>query len=104
MPRKPNVNHQVFRSAQPVSSSFCHSFVYQTFINFRLFSATQYSTGLPSGSSVFRGEEMSKEMLDPGSEGTSNHLWGERDTESFTEEGVHALLMARRQLSWGHSH
>ena len=30
---------------------------------------------------------MSKEMLDPGSEGTSNHLWGERNTESFTEEG-----------------
>ena len=26
-------------------------------------------------------------MLGPGSEGTSNPLWGERNTESFTEEG-----------------
>lgn len=40
VPRKPKMNHQVFRSAQPVSSSFCHSFIYQTFINFLLFSVS----------------------------------------------------------------
>ena len=104
MPRKPKMNHQVFRSAQPVSSSFCDSFIYQTVINFLLFSVIQYNTGLPSGSSVFWGEEMSTEMLDPGSGGTFSYLEGEGDTESFTEEGVHALLMAQCQLSWGHGH
>ena len=31
-------------------------------------------------------------------------IWRERGTQSFTEEGVHALLMAQRQLSWGHGH
>ena len=81
MPRKPKMNHQVFRSAQPVSSSFCDSFIYQTVINFLLFSVIQYNTGLPSGSSVFWGEEMSTEMLDPGSGGSFSYLEGEGDTE-----------------------
>ena len=31
-------------------------------------------------------------------------IWRERGTQSFTEEGVHALLMAQCQLSWGHGH
>lgn len=90
MPRKPKMNHQVFRSAQPVSSSFCDSFIYQTFINFLLFSVTQYNTGLPSGSSVFCGEEMSTEMLDPGSGGTFSYLEGE-GTQRVSQRRVSTL-------------
>ena len=102
-PESLQVNHQVFRSAQPVSSSFCHSFIYQTFINFLLFSVSTIKACL-RGALSFGGEEMSKETLDPGSGGTSSYLWGEGDTESFTEEGVHTLPTVQHQLFWGHSH
>lgn len=46
MPIKPKMNHQVLRSAQTISFSLAHSFIYQTFIDFLLFSVTQYNTSL----------------------------------------------------------
>lgn len=40
--QKPKMKHQVQRSAQPASFNLAYSFIYQTVIDFLLFSVTQY--------------------------------------------------------------